>query len=181
MRKLSIFILAILLLSGIAYAGSTEILGQGGFQSDPHRIYRMVRFVPASGSVTSITLSAEAIVIWDTTSDDGVTITTSTTTGDAAVAGVVPVAILTPEYGSLGASAANEIGRRNWGFVQTYGYAKVTMNSAGAAVVNTAIGTSAAATQAGQFGTGTTANGRSVGFALDSASGASVEVFLVND
>ena len=180
MKKIFVFLfVAILLLGGMAYAGNTDILGQGGFQSDPHRIYRLVRFMPTSGSATSITLSAEAIVIWDTTSDDGVTITTTTTSGDAAVAGVVPVAILTPDV--CGRSAADDIGGRNWGMLQTYGLAQVTVNSAGSAGVNKAIGTSAAATQAGMYSGSGTPNGNSAGFAYDSGSGTDVEVFLTLD
>ena len=77
MRKYLSIILSVLLIAGVAYAatpgyrlnpGIGDILGQGKYQSDPHKIFRMVRYIPSTTYATSPTLSADSIVIWDLTS-----------------------------------------------------------------------------------------------------------------
>ena len=159
MKKILSFLMAILLMSGIAFAaqpgnrtspGIGDIMGNGGVPSDPHRIFRLVRCVPASGSADITTISANSIVIWDTTSADGVTVTTTTNSCDSRVAGVLVVSALTPE--SLGKTAAEAIGRRNWTWLQTYGLCTVDLSAETS--VNTAgkaIGTSRSAYNAGEF------------------------------
>lgn len=156
-KRISLIGLAILLIVGIALAatpgyrqdpGTGDILGQGKYQSDPHRIFRMVRYLePTFGTGTS--LSADAIVIWDLTADDGVTITTTTTSWDSAVAGIVIVTALTQDVD--GNTAAQDIGKDNWTWLQTYGLSEVTLASGDGTSAGDAFGTSATAGQATRF------------------------------
>jgi hypothetical protein len=178
MKKIIMISLAILLCGSMAFAatppGKGDIMGQANFPSDPGKIFRLVRFVPASGSINSTTLSAESIVIWDTTSADGVTVTTTTTSSDARIAGIVVNDILTPENGALGNTAVQDLGKRNWGYIQTYGYAKAMFNSLGASVVGTSFGTSATASQSGSDSTA----GTIAGVSLETTTSGETKVFL---
>lgn len=105
--------------------GIGDIMGQGQFPSDPGKIFRLVRYVPAAGDANSWTLTKDSIVIFDTNSDDGVTVTTTTTSYDSRVAGVLAIDALTPDAQTNGWSAAASVGRRNWTWLQTYGIAEV--------------------------------------------------------
>lgn len=179
-RKLFLLI-AILLVgglafSGLAFAGSTEIFGQGGFQSTPHRIYRLVH------NPNATVVSAERLVIWDLTIDNGVSVSYSTTSGDSAVAGILVEAILGQVIASN--TAAEDIGKRNWGLMQTYGLAAVSVAS-GVGTAGNAMGTSPTAGEAGDFTANTStsnANGMA-GFFYDTAAAGEdeVECFLVLD
>lgn len=182
MKKLLLISLAVLLCASMVYAatppGTGDIMGTGNLASAPGKIFRLVRYVPTTGTIDSRTLSAESIVIWDTTSDDGVTVTLTTTSQDARVAGIVVNDILTPEMGALGNSAAADVGKRNWGYVQTYGYALVYGCGDGLLQVGRPFATSNASSLAGNSSI-TVTGGMSAGFAYDtqSASGES-EVFI---
>ena len=178
--KKYLFLILALLLVGQAYAatpgnklspGVGDILGAGKFDSDAHKVFRLVRFVPASGTGDSTTLTADSIVIWDTTSDDGVTITTSVLSGDAAVAGVVVQAALTPD--TLGNTAVQDAGKRNWTWLQTYGQCNVNWQAQGGVAANNIFGTSTSKGCANSFALTTTAGaaGNGVaGFAYDAVS-----------
>lgn len=137
-KKLFLFIAVLLMgglaFSGLAFAGSTEIFGQGGYQSDPHRIYRLVH------NPNTTAISAESIVIWDLTADNGVSVNTTTLSGDSAVAGIL--AEILPAQVTDANTAAKDIGKANWALMQTYGFAEV--------FVGTAVGTAGDA-----MGTGT--------------------------
>ena len=127
MKRLLVASFAILLMAGVAFAvqspGHGDKLNQGGLPSDPGKIFRLVRYVAVDNDVNASTLTADSLVVWDTVSDDGVTVTTTTTSGDAAVAGIIPIAIQTPD--TLGRTAFQDVGKRNWGWVQTYGLADI--------------------------------------------------------
>lgn len=152
MRKYLLSVLAVLFLAGTAFAaginsnpGVGDIFGQGKYQSDPHRIFRMVRYVqPSSGFATASTLGANSLVVWDVTNDDGVTVTTSTISSDATVAGITVTTALTQE--TQNNTAAQDQGKRNWTWLQTYGYTTVTTQS----VVDVAGSQFGASTTAGQ-------------------------------
>src|SRR3990167_4305393 len=98
MRKYLLALFAVLLLAGQAFAatpgfrqnpGTGDILGQGKYQSDAHKIFRLVRYVqPSATFASAATLAADSIVVWDVTNDDGVTVTTTTISSDSAVAGI---------------------------------------------------------------------------------------------
>lgn len=63
-------------------------------------------------------ISADRLVIWDSTSKDGVSVTTTTTSGDRLVAGITMDAIpgVTSDVTATSDSSFN-----NWGRVQTWG------------------------------------------------------------
>ena len=187
MRYLSLIIVAALLFSGVAFAapisspGIGDKLGQGSLDSDPGKIFRFVRYMPAAGTIDADTLATESIVIWDTLSDDGVTITTTTTSYDSAVAGIIAVAALTPD--SLGRTAVQDIGSRNWTWLQTYGIAEVRVQADSDLVdVKDAMSCGSTAGEACDYlGGGTDALTQGMaGFFLDDATAGedNVEVFL---
>lgn len=187
MRKLFFAILAVLLMAGQCFAVTQtlpytgDILGGKGYQSDPHRIFRMVRYVPPSWA-DSTTLVAESIVVWETSGDDGVTVTTSTVTSDSRVAGVIATQALTPE--TDGNTAAQDAGKRNWTWLQTYGLAQTfCVASVGAIPAGGAFGTSTTAGEAAGYISNTTSTltqGKA-GFVMDACTAGDndVEVFII--
>jgi len=178
MKKILFCFVALLLVAGMAYAGGTDIMGQGGFPSDAHKIYRLVRNPMCGTSVVGLT--ADTVVIWDTVSDDGVTVTLSTTSADTRVAGVVVNTIATADYSQ---TAANDIGKRNWGYIQTYGLGTVQVSDQGGWPVGATVGCASLetghATGVVPSTTDVQANGI-LGFGMDAvAAGASdAEVFI---
>jgi hypothetical protein len=180
MKKIifSIFV-ATLLMGGIAFAGSAEILGQGGYPSDAHKIYR---FVHNAGAVE---LAENAIVVWDTTMDNGVSVTTTKISGDSTVAGILTEAI--PGQATAANTAALDIGLANWGLMQTYGLAEVNVATGNTPIAGEAFGCSTtlgeAATYAIHGGGATAIQIGKAGFYYDDAvSGEDdVEVFLMLD
>ena len=193
MKKKFLFIfLAVLLIAGTAFAetpgyrqnpGVGDILGQGKYQSDAHRIFRMVRYIPVTFPGSS-TLAANSIVVWDLTSDDGVTVTTSTTSHDSAVAGIIVTQALTPD--TNGNTAAQDVGLDNWTWLQTYGLTTVNYEAVnGNAAAGDAFSVSTTAGEITKFVSSTTnsrAQGRA-GFFYDAATAGdnTVQVFLNND
>ena len=159
MKKIIALIVVALFLGSTAFAltgpGIGDIMGQGKLPSDPHKVFRLVRYCPPDTSdalfSTASSLTADSIVIWDCNSDDGVTVTTTTTSYDSAVAGVVVLAILTPDYGTQGISAFEAIGKRNWGWLQTYGLSEVTVQADGVASVKSALACGSEAGKASLF------------------------------
>ena len=67
------------------------------------------------------------VVVYSTTSDDGVSVSLTTTSADGAIAGIAVVTIPTSDQTTV-ASYREEIGRRNWGWILVHGktFAKVT-------------------------------------------------------
>ena len=162
-----------------ANPGTGDVLGQGKYQSDAHRIFRMVRYVPATYSGAT-TLAADSIVIWDLSSDDGVTVTTTTTSSDTAVAGIIVAEALTPD--TDGNTAAQDAGRVNWTWLQTYGLSQVDFSTQTGVVAGDAFGTGTTAGEAVGFVSNSN-NPRAqgiAGFAYDAAAGGDndVQVFL---
>ena len=198
MRKSIIVLIALFLSVGVAFGqtpgyrlgpGSPGTLAsnQGGYQSDPSKTFRLVRYVQQEIADETYNLTADALVIWDTRSaDDGVTITTSTTSYDSRVAGIVVQLCLTAEDTSD--TAAQAIGKRNWTWLQTYGRSDVDFGVAMTGAVNAAFGISSA--QPGTAGmwsnwflstdsTGVISGG-SAGFIMDAATAGAqgVDCFL---
>lgn len=188
-KRLSLFI-AILLIAGVAFAaipgnrqnpGTGDILGQGKYDSDAHKIFRMVRYVQPVHDAAA-TLAADSIVIWDLTDDDGVTVTTTTTSSDSAVAGILATQALTQD--TDGNTAVQDRGKDNWTWLQTYGLSQVDVGAV-IGVVTTAgnaMGTSTVAGEAAQFVSSTSdpqAQGNA-GFFYDTAAAAAnnVECFI---
>jgi len=189
-KYLSIFV-AVLLVVGVAFSasaglsgpGTGDILGQGKYQSDAHKIFRMVRYVPATYAGAT-TLAADSIVIWDLGEDDGVTVSTSTTSYDSAVAGIIVVSVVTPD--TDGNTAAQDRGKANWTWLQTYGLSQVNLSAASSTIAaGAALATSTTAGEASPFvasASVTGANGNA-GFFYDAASPGDddVECFLSLD
>jgi len=139
-RKIISLVVIALFVAGSVYAatpgyrlspgiGENKTTMQGGTQSDPGKTFRMVRYVPAGGTgeATDTTLVAGSIVIWDLVSDDGVTVTTTTTSYDSAVAGIIVQAALTPV--TLSNTAVQDRGGRNWTWLQTHGLSEVRIQT----------------------------------------------------
>jgi len=189
MKKFSILLLiAALLMCGTAF-GATKSIGDddGGliapkaYSWSPERTFRWVRYVPTGATSISPSVSADSIMIWDLISDDGVTVTLTTTSGDGAVAGVVINDMLTPDLGTLGATAASDAGKRNWGWLQTYGLSSCNFFvSDAAAVVGRSFGTSTSPGQATGFNSTVIPTGQAAGFVYDAVTGSAtgVEVFI---
>ena len=196
MRKIvSILIILAFVFSGImAYAGiptlseTGEIRGQGKYPFEPHRTFRLVRYSPLASGTTEHkyhpTLPVNHLDRWATgaRSGDGVTVTGSYVSNDNRIAGVNVSALLTPDPGNYSNSATQDVGERNWGWLQTYGKAEVRINTTNQVAVKAAMGTSAVAGEADQFVASTTdatKNGNA-GFFYDAGAAAAdnVECFL---
>lgn len=190
MKRLLVLVMAILLVcGGVAFAttpgyrtspGIGDKLGQGQFQSDPGKIFRMVRQMGLTP------LTKDDIVIWDLTLDDGLTVGTTTTSADSAVAGILASACLQREAGiDSDEAATDDIGHRNWGWLQTYGLAQVDI--AVAVGAGDAMGCSETAGEAQQFAitaTGAAAGSQgNAGFFYDAglADATDVECFIIRD
>ena len=150
MKKILSILLAVLFMAASCYAimpaspGIGEIKGQGKFPSDPHRTFRLVRYMQQVADGAAPVLSKDAIVIWDTSAsgDDGVTITTTTTSSDSRVAGIVVLATVgTEDAGTTPTSAFDQIGGKNWTWLQTYGLSQVDMAPGASAAVGEALAT----------------------------------------
>ena len=191
-RKIISLVLIALLMSSVAFAatpgrdlghGAGDVAGNNSsrYDWDPQRTFRLVRYVPTGGSANSTTLVTESIVIWDLTSDDGVTVTTTTTSYNSAVAGIIVQAALTPT--TLSNTAKQDYGLRNWTWLQTYGKAEVRVQTdSGTVTAGDAMSTGDVAGEAADFLASTTDAGAQgyAGFFYDTASGAAddVEVFI---
>lgn len=129
MKKSIFALLAILMIaSGVAYAvqspdGNAHANRETGAPGYiPYREYQLVRYSESGPNGTSLT--AGDVVIWDTVSDDGVSVGLVGTVGSSdAVAGVVvSTAIQTVELSGVTMTASLDYGRRNWGWIQVRGY-----------------------------------------------------------
>jgi len=140
MRKIiALLIILAFVGTGIAYASSTptlsytgEIRGQRKYIFEPHRTFRLVRYVPLGTGTTEnkflSELTADHLVRWVTgpKSGDGVSVCDAYVSNDNRVAGVNISVGLTPEPGNYGNSATQDVGERNWMWIQTYGLARIS-------------------------------------------------------
>jgi hypothetical protein len=167
MKKILCLTLALLLVCGVAFAvqsgknvspGTGIQVQQGGYDFDPPKTFRLVRFVQRdavdltiTGPGTDVGISPDAIVIWSTLSNDGVTVTTTRVTDDSRVAGISRSYML--QQKTAGNSARDDYGQGNWGWIQTYGVSTVTMSSS-VTIANILSGDA--------LGTGSTAGGADI-------------------
>lgn len=89
----------------------------GQKQGDTYRVIKLVRFASRDQDTRSL-VSGDA-VRYSLTSDDGVTISTSTTSGDGAIAGIVCTTIQSCDNSST--RAQDDAFRRNWGWIVVHG------------------------------------------------------------
>ena len=150
-----------------------------GSAADPVRVYQLVRFGLYGNSTQPV--SNGDVLIWDLVSDDGVTVGrvgASTAVSVDAVAGVAVGVIATADNQS--SSAANDLGRRNWGFIQVYGLHTAVQVDASSITLGNALEASATASKAGVANctVGSTCAG-AFGFAYDTSSATgTAEVFI---
>lgn len=162
MRKLTLALLLALFVGSIAsvayaiddpsYANYVIKRSTGAKQSDSPRVVRLVRYSVRGNDGSSQTrdLVSNDLVVWDTNSDDAVSVRMTSTSADGAVAGVVcSNTILTADNAQNFVGDAN--GQRNWGWIVVDGFATVRVQPGtnGAAIgdpVLTSRDTGAAAT-----------------------------------
>ena len=120
-------------------------------------------------------ISADRVVVWDSTSKDGVTVTTTTTSADKLVAGIT----IDDFSGVSSDEAANsDTSFGNWGRVQTWGlHEDVTTASGGAYPAGSAICSSTTAGAAASCTTST--DGTMVGISLETGTGAAGTVDMM--
>jgi len=203
MKKLFVLVLLVSLFigtSGLVFAGarglnmSGDLQGQGKLQSDPHRIFRLVRFFQGSGTgaqgnrFIDCEISADSVVCWNLTEDDGVTVMLNQGRSLAYAAGVLATTCDSEVTAGVGNSAAQDIGKDNWAYLQTYGKCNFINDGVAAIEEGAALGTGRAFGSVCSFIASTTggvnpvtgsANGQ-IGFAYDSipASAAKFEGFI---
>lgn len=186
MKKLFSFVALLgVLFCGTAFAAydlpdyaSYQVEGSNATIATAVRVVRLVRN-PISGA-NGISFSSGDVLIYDTVSDDGVTVNYPTncgiSTSSDAVAGVAVGSI--PTSAAVGNSAAEDIGKINWGYIIIYGPAQVnhdgTTVSAGEGLRASATSgkstSSCTVSDAGTVAVGTDA----LGFALDASSSTEV-------
>lgn len=154
---------------------------KGGRQSEPSRVYKLVRYADEGNNTA--TISSGTAVVYDTVSDDGVTIGLSTTAGSASFAGIAVTSIYTSDT-SGSTSAADDEGRRNWGYIIVHGPTTANTTSGADGTAGDAFYISGDSGKVGKAPVLTSATtvsvARSGGFFMDTFSAAtSVDVFVV--
>lgn len=92
-------------------------------------VLKLVRNANEGNDATSI--ASQDIVVYDTVSDDGITVALTTTSADGAIAGVAVTSIPTSDTaGSTSAQA--DAGLRNWGWILVHGKTNAKTGTGGA-------------------------------------------------
>lgn len=192
MRKLSFFLILALFVTtlgvGSAWAvGDPNSIGikkrtTGARQGEAVRVFKLVRHSASTPNDAGIV--SEDVVVYDTISDDGITVRLTTTSNDGAIAGIAVMTIETSDA-TTGTSAFDDEGRRNWGYILVHGpmTASIGAGAINAAGVGAPFITSSDAGQVTGFQgappTGDLDNEASGGFFMDAAtSGTAVDVFV---
>lgn len=127
-KSLSLALLALVMLAGTSFAfvnpPDPDIIAEkkgvsGKKVWEQAAVVLLVRNAHAGLSGTMNILSEDA-VIYDTNSDDGVTVRLTTTSADGALAGIAVTAI-TSSDAATGTAASDDWGRRNWGYILVHG------------------------------------------------------------
>lgn len=122
MRKFFVFMLALLI------AGGQVVLADVQIDSGMKKGTAAVKFFIGRNARQS-TISADRVVIWDTTSMDGVSVKTTTTSGDKLVAGI---AMDTINGVTSDVAATSDTAFGNWGRIQTWGLHQNVYTASGA-------------------------------------------------
>jgi len=180
MKKYLFAFVAMTLMAGNAYAlnspddpGTYE--GAGFTRDTDPKVYRIVRN-PLSG-VDSSAFATGDVLIWDTISQDGVTVNlvgnTDISVSNDAVAGVAVASIPTAGL-AVAVDAKSDRNKDNWGVMITRGRALTT---AGAEVITVGEGLRAGATAGQAAGiAGSTGTSASLGFALEASASGTNEI-----
>lgn len=137
MRKLYSFLLAASLLCVASpvfaipeptFSNMQKKEGVGFKLGEPVRIVRLVRNAENGQNGASI-VSGDA-VIFSAVSDDGVSVVLTTTSADGSFAGIAATTIQTSDSTST-ATAFDDNGRRNWGWVVVYGKTTAKVSEGG--------------------------------------------------
>ena len=199
MRKLTLVLLGLLMVSGSAFAGYDEGFRitkkeqSGGGEADPVRVIQLVRnpnFASNGIGVNTFVnqISEGDAVLWDLISDDGVTINIvgsgNISVSNDAAAGIAVGNIPTADI--QGNTASQDVGRRNWGWIQTYGHCPRAWTDASAITVGDGlrlsttprrVGTAAVATNSVVINSGPS----TLGFAYDTSSTeGAADIFIRN-
>lgn len=171
MKKLlfSLLIISLIIGGGVALAyddgGRPNLkFSSGGTAADSLNILVLVRNPEVSAPTATFTgdLSKGDCVVWDCVSKDGVTVNVVTRgTSTDAVAGVV-VSTKIPTDDNVGTYASDEIGRRNWGYIQIYGSCDTVNIDGGSATV----GVNIMPSDRPRYATNATARGQTMGFSI---------------
>lgn len=138
MRKYFLIALsAILATSGVAFAAIDQPTGvgeikkvRGSDQSEQTRVFKLVRNPDRSQNGATI-VSGDAVV-YSLISDDGISITRTTTSADGAFAGIAVTNIPTSDA-SVSGGVWDDVARRNWGYIQVHGMTTANITAGGAA------------------------------------------------
>lgn len=134
-----------------------------------------IKFFVARNGREGTLISKDRVVIWDATSQDGVSVTTTTTSGDKLVAGITLDQIPSSTSDN---TATEDLSSAVWGRVQTWGLhqnvltqAGTTVAAAGEAVITSSLAGAVTDTRNnGSLGIAISADGTMVGIALESES-----------
>lgn len=150
MKKILFFVMALALSGGVSFADVQIDSGQS-------KATAPVKFFVARNARQATfpnVISKDSVVIWDSTSNDGVTVTTSTTSNDGLVVGITMDEI---PGSSRDNTASTDEGYGNWGRVQCWGrynealWAAGMFANGGAPPAGSRVGTSATAQQLGLY------------------------------
>lgn len=153
MKKLLSAALALFMLMAVVPAYGIQA-DEGENKNAAKSVFVVCRF--ARQPTFPVVVSKDKVVVWDSTSNDGATINTTTTSNDALVAGITIDEI---KGSSRDYTALRDLGYDNWGRVRVYGYhvGLVAVGDAKAGGVASAagdrFGTSSTAGSAGLYST----------------------------
>ena len=103
-----------------------QVPGAGG--STQTTVLKFVRYGESAQNGAQI-VSGDAVV-YDSISDDGITIDLTTTSADGTFAGLAVVVIPTSDSTTV-TSAFSDVGRRNWGWILVHGRASANVTAGG--------------------------------------------------
>lgn len=182
MKKLSILFLALALCFSFGQVVLADVqIDAGQRKSDAPVKFMIVRL--ADSSTFPVGVSKDSVVVWDSTSKDGVTIKLSTTSGDLLAAGIMMDSItgITSDN-----TAAEDMGSPVWGRMQTWGlYENATILTNCQATTGSRLITSATAGALSDNNANIddqlSSDGMMVGVALESPSSGTVDMMVKID
>lgn len=101
-----------------SFDGWTDKSKDRAQQGNPVRVLKLVR--NSSQTVNAGVISTESAVVYDTISDDGVTVRMASASADGAFAGIAVTQIQTADTAGA-ARAQDDAGKRNWGWILVHG------------------------------------------------------------